>query len=811
MTARRLPAALLLVLAAAPLAAQDTRVVTEPTVPAACATLDAALVPVGDTTLAEQDERRLDTDRIQHALDHCGAGRAVVLRAAGARRAFLSGPLVLRAGVALVVGENVTLFASRDARLYDADASKRCGTVDEKGKGCRPLISGSRAKGAAVMGPGTIDGRGWATVLGSKSSWWDLAEQARANLKLHQNNPRLIQLTRSDDFTLYRITLENAPMFHVVFDRGDGFTAWGVVVNTPEHARNTDAIDPSSARNVTITRSFISTGDDNVAIKAGSSGPTSNVTISHSHFYSGHGMSIGSETNGGVRAIRVEDLSIDGADNGLRIKSNAARGGLVEDVEYRDVCIRATKNPIYMDTHYSASAKTEGALVPVFRKIALRDVRVLDGGRVVLEGYDAARRLEMTFDNVVFDSVQKTKVRASHVELTVGPGALTRAITGDDVHLVGSATTAPPPSCEGKFVPMPTSAAAGSAAAMPVPAQPSTIVVDARHAGADGAAVNGTPTFRTLGAALAALPPNGGPRTTILLRNGRYHEKLTIDRPRITVRGESADSTILTFDAAAETPAPGGGPYGTRGSYTLRIVAPDFRAESLTIENAWDYAANAAKSNDDPTKLRTGTQGVALMLDTGSDRASFENVRILGNQDTLFPNAGRAYFHRCTIAGNVDLIFGAGRAVFEDCDIVSRDRGSATNNGYVTAASTDVDQPFGFLFLHSRLRKERPSMAAASVTLGRPWHPFADPRAVASVAFIDCWMDDHIGAEGWARMSSVDSTGTRVWYEPSSARFVEYGSTGPGAIASPLRRTLTTAAAAGYTPRAVLGDWEPPR
>jgi len=324
--------------------------------------------------------------------------------------------------------------------------------------------------------------------------------------------------------------------------------------------------------------------------------------------------------------------------------------------------------------------------------------------------------------------------------------------------------------------------------------------------GADGVA-----TYRTLGEALAALPPNGGPRATILIRKGRYHEKLTIDRPRVTLRGESADSTIITFDAAAETPAPGGSTYGTRGSYTLRVNAPDFRAESLTVENAWDYAGNAAKSNDDPTKFRTGTQGVALMLDLGSDRASFENVRILGNQDTLFPNAGRSWFHHCTIAGNVDFIFGAGRSVFEDCDIVSRDRGSVTNNGYITAASTDSANGFGFLFIRSRLKKEKPSMAAGSVALGRPWHPFADPRAIASVAFIDCWMDDHIGAKGWEHMSSIDSTGTRIWFEPGSARLFEYRSSGPGAMASPTRRTLTPAQAAHYTVADALGDWIPPR
>jgi pectinesterase len=272
--------------------------------------------------------------------------------------------------------------------------------------------------------------------------------------------------------------------------------------------------------------------------------------------------------------------------------------------------------------------------------------------------------------------------------------------------------------------------------------------------------------------------------------------------------GESRDGTILSYDAAADTPNPGGGTYGTRGSFTLRVVAPDFRAENLTIENAFDYPANVAKPDSDKTKLKN-MQAVALMLDLGSDRATFVNVKITGFQDTLFPNSGRSYFARCEVWGHVDFIFGAGQAVFDDCDIVSRDRGSKTNNGYVTAASTDVGQPYGFLFLRSRLKKERPSMSANSVTLGRPWHPFANPRAVASVAFIDCWMDDHIGEHGWDRMSSVDSTGTRVWYEPASARFAEHGTRGPGAVPSATRHTLSDADAARYTTSAVLSGWTP--
>ncbi|MEP7000930.1 MAG: hypothetical protein ABI969_10670 [bacterium] len=94
----------------------------------------------------------------------------------------------------------------------------------------------------------------------------------------------------------------------------------------------------------------------------------------------------------------------------------------------------------------------------------------------------------------------------------------------------------------------------------------------------------------------------------------------------------------------AGTPSPGSGTSGTRGSYTLRVIAPDFNAENLAMENAFDYAVRATKSESDVTKMRA-SQGVALLPDMNADRSVFRNERVLGNQDTLFPNAGRSYVY----------------------------------------------------------------------------------------------------------------------------------------------------------------------
>jgi polygalacturonase len=227
-----------------------------------------------------------------------------------------------------------------------------------------------------------------------------------------------------------------------------------VIIDTPATARNTDGIDPASSTNVTITHCFIHAGDDNVAIKAGSDGPATHMTIAHNHFYSGHGMSIGSETNGGASAILVTDLSIDGADNGLRIKSNSSRGGLVQDVVYEDVCIRDTKNPIYMDTHYSFFGADRDK-IPEFQGIVLRGVSIMGAGKITLDGFDAAHRLGMTFDGVTLDPVSGFAIVAAHADFTFGPGPVNFSLTGDDVHVTGAAGSVGAHPCADKFVAMP--------------------------------------------------------------------------------------------------------------------------------------------------------------------------------------------------------------------------------------------------------------------------------------------------------------------------------------------------------------------
>ena len=248
--------------------AQDSRIVTEPAIPPVCATVRAQLAaPHG---IEPADETKLDTERLQGAVAGCAAGEALELAADGAKNAFLSGPLELRKGVTLLV-DKVSPHGSRNPDDY-ATRPGSCGVVNNERGGCRPLIHASHADGAGIMGEGTIDGRGGAKLLVNgkpgPESWWDLANDARKGG--NQQVPRLIIFDASNNVTIYRITLKNSANFHVSYNNGDGFTVWGLRIDTPKTARNTDGVDPGNgSKNITVTHSFIRAGDDNIAIKGG--------------------------------------------------------------------------------------------------------------------------------------------------------------------------------------------------------------------------------------------------------------------------------------------------------------------------------------------------------------------------------------------------------------------------------------------------------------------------------------------------------------------------------------------------------------
>ncbi|HLJ26239.1 MAG TPA: glycosyl hydrolase family 28 protein [Candidatus Angelobacter sp.] len=408
---------LLVILAVPLLSAQDSRTVTEPSFPAVCAVLTANQVA------SSMDETNFDTSRIQAALNSCSAGKAVELATQGSSNAFLIQPITIPSGVTLLVDAGVTVFTSRNRADYPCPSSSS--------SDCTPIITVLPGTGSGIMGYGIIDGRGGQILNGETVSWWTQTPL--------DPRPRMIQLVNADNFTLYKITLQNSPKFHV-FGTGNFLTVWDVKITAPTTSPNTDGIDPSGSHDITITNSFISDGDDHIAIKAGV-GHVSNVTISNNRLYQGHGVSIGSETNAGAENMLVTNIVMDGAaalnQNVIRIKSDSSKGGEVKNITYQNICAQNPGHPLVFNPFNSTST---GTLFPNFHDITVHNFHVLNRqNSSTLRGYNVSGidfPLGITLNNVELDGFKATgttdfpAAQVNNANFILGPDPVTPASPG---------------------------------------------------------------------------------------------------------------------------------------------------------------------------------------------------------------------------------------------------------------------------------------------------------------------------------------------------------------------------------------------
>jgi pectinesterase len=289
-------------------------------------------------------------------------------------------------------------------------------------------------------------------------------------------------------------------------------------------------------------------------------------------------------------------------------------------------------------------------------------------------------------------------------------------------------------------------------------------------------AADGSGDYRTVQAALDAVPANNTKEITVYIKKGVYREKLHLDSTRnhVTLVGEDAAGTILTYADHPGMVLANGDSVNTRNSHSCFIKSDDFSARHLTFRNDAGYGA-----------------GQAVALEVQGDRASFFDCRIIGNQDILFLNSpdSRQYYRDCYLEGTTDFIFGAATAWFENCHIYSK------KNSHVTAASTPREHSYGFIFYHCVLVGDS---AVTNASLGRPWRPFA------AVDYIHCYIGGHIRPQGWSIWNNTDNH--------MSSRFAEYENYGPGAaVASRVAwaHQLTDEEAQHITLKNIFNDWYP--
>jgi len=295
-------------------------------------------------------------------------------------------------------------------------------------------------------------------------------------------------------------------------------------------------------------------------------------------------------------------------------------------------------------------------------------------------------------------------------------------------------------------------------------------------------AADGSGTHTTVQDAIAAANSAGGSaRVYILVQPGSYRELVCVKGTvPITLYGVDADATKVTiaFDNYNGKPvdstkinacaSPGSSAtYGTSGSSTFFVSSPRFQAQNLTIAN--DFAEGTLTSN---------IQAVALTVQ--GDEEVFQNVRLIGNQDTLqvksatAATVARSYFKDGYIEGDTDFIFGRGTAVFDGCTITYVS-GRKTNSTYI-APSTETPNPFGFLIINSKMVGDS-GMPTGTAYLGRAWDDSSGTAPNGQAVIRNTEIGGHIKiATPWA----AAATSSRA-FSASGNRLYEYQNTGAGA------------------------------
>ena len=270
-----------------------------------------------------------------------------------------------------------------------------------------PLITGHDLIDIAVIGRGTIDGRG--------AQWWQRFNAGT----LDYPRPRLISFVDCKNVLIEGITAINSPSWTINPVRCENVTVERVTIVNPADSPNTDGINPDSCTNVHIANCHIDVGDDCITIKSGveteaadKRAACANITITNCTMAHGHGgVVIGSEMSGDVRNVTITNCVFVGTDRGLRFKSRRGRGGVVEDVRISNIVMTDVLCPVTMNLYYACGAWGDTTIsdkqpqpvtdgTPQFRRIHLSHITARNAKYAAAFLYGLA---EMPLEDITLD------------------------------------------------------------------------------------------------------------------------------------------------------------------------------------------------------------------------------------------------------------------------------------------------------------------------------------------------------------------------------------------------------------------------
>lgn len=331
------------------------------------------------------DGKTLNTDAFKKAIaavEKAGGGKLIVPKGI-----FRTLPITLCSSLELHLAEGAMIQAPDSFAAYgipEPTTFRSQKEVSTKYQAPAPLINGKDLHDVAITGLGKIDGNG--------PLWWAWSERAARKVKntepdrIVYRRVHMVVIDHCERLLVADVTLQNSSMFHLVPRFVKDLTIERVKVRAPFDAPNTDAIDPGSCTDVWIHHCDIDTGDDDIVIKQGGT----NILIEDCAIKHGHGLSIGSETTAGIRNMLVRRCTLDGTDNGIRIKSMRGAGGLVENVRYTEIKMNNVAYAIYLDLNYvdnnRPDFKGDPAKTPAIQNILIDNVTIVNSknaGKIV--------------------------------------------------------------------------------------------------------------------------------------------------------------------------------------------------------------------------------------------------------------------------------------------------------------------------------------------------------------------------------------------------------------------------------------------
>ncbi len=337
-----------------------------------------------------------------------------------------SGPLTMASNVDLQIDAGATLQAVAMASYPNEGSSSVANFITSSGSSTNMEITGA----------GIIDGNG--------ATWWASSV----------TRPYLLKLSGST-MLIQGVTLQNSPMITLGFSSASNVTVNGITVSAPSTSPNTDGIDPEGSHYL-IENCNISTGDDDIAIKPESIF-CSDITITNCTIGTGHGISVGGETNDGLNGLTVTNITFNGTSNGLRLKAGRGSGGLVENVTYSNITMINVVNPFYITSYYLNGSDTQpsnpasdagvfppGTNTPLWENITFSNITSTDSASSSNAGIIYAVPEEPAM-NIVFDNVKITAHTGMEVnnadDVAFGDGSKITVSSGNDLIATSSVPT----------------------------------------------------------------------------------------------------------------------------------------------------------------------------------------------------------------------------------------------------------------------------------------------------------------------------------------------------------------------------------